>query len=200
MKNRSPWWRHRVLDRRLAAARSPGTARPARSALSEPHLARSSGSPARAAGTRRLRVRSMSRKKDSSASKWTSASSAGFVAHDVAVEPAGPARLVEHDVEQGAAVVGPRRGWARRWRSSPASSVSGRQILHEQGERLRAARVHRVGQQPVVGAHLERAQPEVGVAVGERVQVEQHLLGGASGSSRPAAEDRDTAPRPRSGV
>ena len=38
----------------------------------------------------------------------------GIGAEPVAVEAAGPAGLVEHDVEQGAAVVGPRQAAARR--------------------------------------------------------------------------------------
>ena len=112
----------------------------------------------------------------------------GIGAQQVTMEPAGTARLVEHDVEQGAAVVGPRQA-GRDVDHGLRQQCPGRELLHVQRERLGAARVHRVRQQPVVGAHVPAAQPEIVVAARERIEIEDDLLA-ALVLRRAAAVDR----------
>ena len=115
----------------------------------------------------------------------------GIVAQPVAVQAAGPAGVVQHDVEQRPAVVGPGHA-GRDVGHRLGQEGAGRQVLDHQRERLGAAGIHRVGQQAMIGADLERAEPEVGMALGQRIQVEEDLLGGGvrlGPIRRPAAVD-----------
>ena len=117
---------------------------------------------------------------------------------DVAEEPAWPAGFVQHDVEQRARVVGPCRG-GRGALDRLGQQLAGGEVLHEDRKRLGAGRIHRVGQEPVIGADLERAHAEVGVIRGEPVLVEQDLLG-RLWAIEPPAEDGILRPRLGPGV
>ena len=109
-------------------------------------------------------------------------------ADPVPVEPARPARLVQDDVEQRLGVVGPGRG-GRGALDGLREQLAGGEVLHEDGERLRAAGVHGIGEQPVVGADLEGAHPEIVVSGRELVEVQQDLFRRAVGFQT-ATEDR----------
>ena len=104
------------------------------------------------------------------------------------VEPARPARLVQHDVEQRLGVVGPGRG-GRGALDRLREQLAGGEVLHEDGERLGAAGVHGIGEQPVVGADLEGAHPEIVVSGRQLVEVQQDLFRRAVGFQT-ATEDR----------
>ena len=69
-----------------------------------------------------------------------------------------------------------------------SSSSPGRQVLDVEGEFLGSRGVHRVGQQAMVGAHLTRPDPEVGVLGCQRILIEQDLLG-RFGAVVPAAQN-----------
>ena len=129
----------------------------------------------------------MSRKKASSGSWWTSGSSVGFAPTTWRKSRLGRRTSSSSDVEQGARVVGPGGG-GRRAFDRLGEQVPGGEILHEDRERLRAGRVRRIGEEPVVRAHLERAHPEVGVSGGELVHVQQRLLGGIGLVTMPAED------------
>ena len=98
-----------------------------------------------------------------------------------------------------------RRASRCRWprRRSPRSCRSSREhlaraeVLDPKGERLGPARVVRPGEPPVIGAHVERAEPQIALALGQRVQVEEHFFRRPFGLSA-GGNGSGTGPRPPS--
>ena len=109
------------------------------------------------------------------------------LAEDVAEDPRRPQRLVQRDPPQGAAVCGPLHP-RRRPLDPIGEQGAGRQIQEPDLEDLTTGGVDGVRQDPMIRADLHPADPEVVVAPGQLVDVEQDLLG-TSVAGRPAVGD-----------
>src|SRR3546814_6173477 len=113
----------------------------------------------------------------------------GVVAQAVAEDLRGTMLLVEGDIEQRAAVVGPDET-SLRLLDAVGQQRPACEVLHIDAIALGAVAVDGVGQQPVVGAVLAGGDPEVALALGLAVAVEQHFLSRLAVADRAPAEHR----------
>src|SRR3546814_16970126 len=96
----------------------------------------------------------------------------GVVAQAVAEDLRGTMLLVEGDIEQRAAVVGPDET-SLRLLDAVGQQRPACEVLHIDAIALGAVAVGGVGQQPVVGTVLAGGDPQVDLAPGLPVAVEQ---------------------------
>src|SRR3546814_16558508 len=113
----------------------------------------------------------------------------GVVAQAVAEDLRGAMFLVEGDIEQRAAVVGPD-GTSLRLLDADGQQRPACEVLHIDAIALGAVADDGVGQQPVVWAVLAGGDPEVALALGLAVAVEQHFRSRLAVAGRASAEHR----------
>jgi hypothetical protein len=116
----------------------------------------------------------------------------GWRANRVPVQSAGPASLVQYDIEQCPAIVGP--GHLAGGPHQPlVQECAGGKLLDENHVLLGSGDVHRIGKQAVIGTHLHRTDPEVPMARRHGVLIQHDLLG-RTRLIPAAAEDRVLTP------